>query len=84
MLLDVAPPRSPTRRGRASALIASMVLAIVAVTALAWWDARREAQASLDDFAEEQARLAEGDSRFGLGRPWKAGRISGVGVQKSA
>jgi len=40
-----------------------MVLAIAAVAALAWWDARREAQASLDDFAEEQARLADALSR---------------------
>lgn len=40
-----------------------MVLAIAGVAALAWWDARREAQASLDDFAEEQARLADALSR---------------------
>ncbi|MEO6418565.1 MAG: ATP-binding protein [Polyangiaceae bacterium] len=36
-----------------------MVLAIAVVTALAYWDEERESGAALDDFAEEQAKLAQ-------------------------
>jgi signal transduction histidine kinase len=36
-----------------------MLLAIGAVTALAYWDAQRESTAALEDFAEEQATLAK-------------------------
>ena len=37
-----------------------MLLAIAMVAALAYWDARRESAAALNDFAEEQATLANG------------------------
>lgn len=37
-----------------------MAFAISAVIALAYWDAQREAAASLDDFAREQGTLAQG------------------------
>src|SRR5438045_2520170 len=43
-----------------SALIASMVLAVVFVTALAYYDAERESAQSFDDTAVEQATLAAG------------------------
>ncbi len=36
-----------------------MVLAIAVVTALAYWDEERESGAALDDFAQEQAKLAQ-------------------------
>jgi signal transduction histidine kinase len=35
-----------------------MLLAVAAVGALAFWDAERESQAALDDFAEDQSKLA--------------------------
>ena len=37
-----------------------MLLSIAMVAALAYWDARRESAAALDDFAQEQATLANG------------------------
>lgn len=40
-----------------------MVLAIAAVAGIAYWDEQREARASLDEFAGEQATLANGLSR---------------------
>jgi signal transduction histidine kinase len=43
---------------RAPSLVVLMVLAVAAVAALAYWDEQRESAAALDDFAEEQARLA--------------------------
>ena len=36
-----------------------MVLALLVVTALAYWDEERESEAALDDFAQEQAKLAQ-------------------------
>ncbi|HEX4473876.1 MAG TPA: HAMP domain-containing sensor histidine kinase [Polyangiaceae bacterium] len=36
-----------------------MAVAIVGITALAYWDARREAERALSDFAAEQATLAQ-------------------------
>ena len=39
-----------------------MMLATLVVTALAYWDEERESRAALDDFAQEQARLAKGVS----------------------
>jgi len=47
-------------RGRASSLplVAWMLLAIGAVTGLAWWDSRRESEAILADVGAEQSRLA--------------------------
>ena len=50
------------RRGeptREPPLIVFMFLAVVAVGLLAFWDAERESTASLDDFAQEQAMLAD-------------------------
>ena len=39
-----------------------MMLATLVVTALAYWDEERESRAALDDFAQEQSRLAKGVS----------------------
>jgi two-component system NtrC family sensor kinase len=39
-----------------------MMLATLVVTGLAYWDEERESRAALDDFAQEQARLAKGVS----------------------
>jgi signal transduction histidine kinase len=36
-----------------------MVVAVLGVAVLAWWDARREATAALDDFAREQESVAD-------------------------
>ncbi|MFT3776475.1 MAG: HAMP domain-containing sensor histidine kinase [Minicystis sp.] len=61
------PPSSSARRirpvpdddaARAAPLVVLMVLAVAAVTGLAFWDKQREATAVLEDFAEEQATLA--------------------------
>jgi two-component system, NtrC family, sensor kinase len=49
------------KQGRGTArwpLALGMIAAIGAVTALAWWDERREAKASLQDLASEQATVA--------------------------
>jgi two-component system, NtrC family, sensor kinase len=45
------------------ALVAWMLLAIAAVASLAFWDEQREANAALQDFAEEQSTLAQALSR---------------------
>lgn len=45
------------------ALVGWMVIAIAAVASLAFWDEQREARAALDDFADEQAWLADALSR---------------------
>lgn len=44
---------------RAISLVASMIVSVGLVAALAFWDSQRESSASLDDFAQEQAMLAE-------------------------
>lgn len=44
-------------------LVAWMLLAVAAITSLAFWDEQREADAALHDFAEEQAMLAQALSR---------------------
>ena len=41
------------------AIGAWMAISVFAVTALAYWDEQRESAAALDDFAQEQATLAE-------------------------
>jgi len=41
-------------------VLAWMVFAIALVAVLAYWDEERESAASLDDFAQEQAKLARG------------------------
>jgi signal transduction histidine kinase len=46
-----------------TALAGWMLLACAVVLALAYWDEQREAQSALDDFAEEQALLAQALSR---------------------
>ncbi len=57
--------RSGTERGATMAhvktpsIVAWMLIAMAAVTALAYWDEQRESKAALDDFAEEQVTLAE-------------------------
>lgn len=45
------------------ALVAWMLLAIAVVASLAFWDEQREANAALEDFAEEQSTLAQALSR---------------------
>ena len=40
-------------------LVALMVLSVLAIAAVAFWDAEREATAAFDDFASEQALLAK-------------------------
>jgi len=54
-----ADPRAlhvDARRG--APLVALMVLAVAAVAALAFWDERREEEARLDEFAQDQATIA--------------------------
>lgn len=51
----MSPPSAPPR---AAPLVPVMLLAVLAVAALAFWDAARESKAALDDFAEDQATLA--------------------------
>lgn len=62
------------RAGPVVALASAMVAAVVAVAALATWDARREAAASLEDFADAQTSLAvamsaELEARLAAGDP---------------
>src|SRR5512140_160196 len=40
-------------------LVLSMVTAVVAIGALAYWDERQRSEAGLDDFGDEQASVAE-------------------------
>jgi signal transduction histidine kinase len=49
----------PSSRG-AAWVWASMVLAVCAVAAIAYWDAQREASSALEDFAAAQVALANG------------------------
>src|ERR1700722_6736334 len=51
-----APPVPRPRRR--TTLVAWMLAAIALVTALAWWDERREAEAALHDLETEQSTLA--------------------------
>ena len=55
-------PREPRSRSGAAvktrSIVVWMVLAIVAIAALAYWDEERESQSALDDFAHEQTMLA--------------------------
>jgi two-component system NtrC family sensor kinase len=44
---------------RTPSIVAWMLLAMAAVTALAYWDEQRESKAALDDFTQEQVTLAE-------------------------
>ncbi len=57
-----APRRVDAPRGwgqhSTHSLVLLMLLAVAAVALLAFWDERRESAAALDDFAEEQATLA--------------------------
>lgn len=46
--------------GSNAVLLLTMLLASAVVAALAYWDAGRESAAALDDFAREQAGLAQG------------------------
>lgn len=62
--LDDSPrqgrPRPLARaHGSTLSLMSWMVLAIVVVVGLAFWDEERESRAALDDFALEQAKLAK-------------------------
>lgn len=56
------PARSRGFLVRLGALVAAMVAAMAVVGALATWDAAREADASLEDFAEQQAVIARAAS----------------------
>lgn len=47
---------TPPRQTRL--LIGSMLLTVALIAALAFWDSERQAEATLDDFAQEQATLA--------------------------
>jgi signal transduction histidine kinase len=47
-----------TSQGKRRSLVAAMILVVVVVAALAYWDAERESTAALEDFAQEQATLA--------------------------
>jgi two-component system, NtrC family, sensor kinase len=90
-MLVVAPRASvsrPTRRGE-DALVASkplahirllgaMALTVAGVAALSYWDARRESDAALDDFATEQATLAKA-----LAATWRA-RVAGPATPTEA
>jgi signal transduction histidine kinase len=49
---------SDARSGGRRALQASMLLVLVLITALAYWDEERESNAALEDFAAEQSTLA--------------------------
>ena len=51
-------PGRDRARARSLLLVAWMLLAIGAVTGLAWWDSRRESEAILADVGAEQSRLA--------------------------
>ena len=53
--IDVSVNRSDLRR---LGLLAAMATALGAIAAVAYWDAARESEAALQDFAEEQATLA--------------------------
>jgi signal transduction histidine kinase len=56
-----APLRSIERKfpfGRGHLVVVSMLVAIGAVTGLAWWDSQREAESALGDVASEQSVLA--------------------------
>jgi signal transduction histidine kinase len=48
----------PARAG--SLLVLLMFVAVLGVTALAYWDEQRESASALDDFAREQSALAKG------------------------
>src|SRR5690242_20739864 len=43
---------------RPPAVVAAMLLAIVAIAALAYWDERRESSTALAEFADEHAAIA--------------------------
>ena len=61
---DALVGRKPLRHIR---LIGAMTLTVAAIAALSYWDARRESDAALDDFAAEQATLARA-----LAATWRA------------
>lgn len=52
------PPEPPPRGARRRLLVASMLAAIGVVTAIAWWDSRRESQAIFRDLGTEQSAVA--------------------------
>ena len=51
--------RAAVTKVKTPSLVAWMLVAMAAVTALAYWDEQRESKAALDDFTEEQVTLAE-------------------------
>jgi two-component system NtrC family sensor kinase len=53
-----SPATRPNGSPRGATLGASMLLAVVLVTGLAYWDEERESAAALQDFATEQSTLA--------------------------
>ncbi len=55
------PPAKPPRAKRWSRalLLASMILAVLTVASLAFWDESRESTAAFEDFSAEQATLAK-------------------------
>jgi two-component system NtrC family sensor kinase len=96
-VVHAEPPRRSRRR---SVLVVWMLLAIGAVTGLAWWDSRREREAVLGDVGSEQAVLVElvaNNLRSRLaavergalvvadrGAPWAVGRYSTVEVRAAS
>jgi signal transduction histidine kinase len=59
----MSSPRAPSARvtpaSQTVALIGLMILAVLGATALGLWDEQHEAGAALDDFAREQATMAD-------------------------
>ena len=52
-------PMSSRANRRRTSLVAAMVFSVIGIAALTFWDADRESMAALQDFAQEQATLAE-------------------------
>lgn len=85
-----SPPLLTPRRTSGigvKALVVWMIVAIVSVGALAYFDQRREARAALDDFADDQAWLADALSRAleeRLQRTERELRTAGTGLTRGS
>ena len=85
-----SPPLIALRRTSGvgvKALVAWMLVAIASVAALAYFDQRREARAALDDFADDQAWLADALSRAleeRLHRTEREVRTAAVGLTRGS
>src|SRR5271156_1152576 len=92
--MTTRPSRAPSARPSAQSaavaashgrwlILASMLAAIAVVTALAWWDEQREADAALEDLESEQSVLASSvasDLRAHLIARHADGHVLDVGV----